>query len=463
MLAIMLLCSFFIQLSASESRAISAEDLLDGLGRRLHGEASLKCRSLSPAPTTHLITVIAPKDFIVIDGKASATSSDVCSTFQVYDPAGAIMRGGQFTPSLYKKGQRLETTSGVDIYRPSGGTRDVGIYGYKDRRVCLKLWPEAPGIEVAARQFFEAFAPSDDAVPLPNSAVLMLNNNVLLASEFIEGMQLREFLELRQSNPEHYVLDLASFQRLVMFCMLANPEDCRLENCLVRQKPDRSWEIVLIDNERSLGKEFVDGDVESRIHCVPFCFYDMLMQPLAPEIRASLHVTNRMQMLPRLQVILNEHRYHLELRTRLNEADKRKTILGIPLGEGFISNLTAKWRKFTSSIIFTEEPKETFAELLREVMPEVAAIYLDDPIRDNVLAQIMKVDAGRNSHGTPPSAYVTLQDYFFSDRLPSIGTLLRLFSGISREYGARFAPETVTELGGLMSILAGIGRSRFTI
>jgi hypothetical protein len=48
-------------------------------------------------------------------------------------------------------------------------------------------------------------------------------------------------------------------------------------------------------------------------------------------------------------------------------------------------------------------------------MPEIAEIYLSEPVHDNELQQIMTVDAGRNIEkaSTPASANVDLQNYYF--------------------------------------------------
>lgn len=231
------------------------------------------------------------------------------------------------------------------MYKASEGTRPVGIYNYKGRKSCLKLCPEAPGVEVATRRFYEAFISYED-VPIPRSQVILMNGQCFLASEFIDGRPLRSFLESRQSEPDQYVLETASFQRLVIFCMMINPEDCRLENCLVRKKPNGLYEIVLIDNERSLGKEFVYGEVATRVHCVLFCFYNMLLQPVDIQLHA-IEAGEDARL--RLSSIDDEHLYQLALCKQCRKGERR-TILGIPLGQEFVKNLNKKFDAITKII-----------------------------------------------------------------------------------------------------------------
>jgi hypothetical protein len=373
----------------------------------------------------------------------------------IVDPEYILMRDGDFKPSA------IDTVSkfGIEMHKANSGTRTVGICRANgNNKFCFKQWPEAPGIEMAARQFFEMFMPDGEDVPIPRSVTIAINGQVFLVSEFIEGVPLRDFLNLIKDDDPCHFFDELSFQRLILFCMITNPEDCRLENCLVRKKSNGNYEIVLIDNERSFGREIVQSGVETRVHCVPFCFYSMLNRPPVLEHTLCSTLVSHAKLRERLFKLLNEQKYQLALQESLKEKGK-PSILSLPLGEPFITNLAWKWSDITYKVIFE---KKNLAKIFGEVMPlQLTTLYLTDPESGkSALDRIMEVDTGRNSEsGTPASSWVSLPDYFFSKEPPTVDRLSGIFSEILQKYAQQFTAETIEEILSLIASLARQGQS----
>lgn len=104
----------------------------------------------------------------------------------------------------------------------------------------------------------------------------------------MEGESLDEIFKKVAQDPNygsHWIFNLERFQKLAIFSLLANPEDCRPQNCLVRKMKDSDeYEFVLIDNDRTFGKEFaayehpVKGTINTRVHCALFLFHEMIKQ-----------------------------------------------------------------------------------------------------------------------------------------------------------------------------------------
>lgn len=436
--------SCFTTLNASEGYLTSVGGFLEITGELLKGNYDYRA-------TTQLSIDDHPKDLIEVDlpdGKGGWRIQ------LVHDPDHILMRSYDvFDPP------REKIAGDIAMYRLAGGTRKVAaceIHG--EKRFCFKQWPEAPGIEMAARQFFEMFMPDGEDVPIPRSVTIAINGQVFLVSEFIEGVPLRDFLNLIKDDDPCHFFDELSFQRLILFCMITNPEDCRLENCLVRQKSNGNYEIVLIDNERSFGREIVQSGVETRVHCVPFCFYSMLNRPPVLEHTLCSTLVSHAKLRERLFKLLNEQKYQLALRESLKEKGK-PSILSLPLGEPFITNLAWKWSDITYKVIFE---KKNLAKIFGEVMPlQLTTLYLTDPESGkSALDRIMEVDTGRNSEsGTPASSWVSLPDYFFSKEPPPIDRLSGIFREILQKYAQQFTAETIEEILSLIASLARQGQS----
>ena len=358
MFIITILFSFFIILNASEDGVASVGGFLEIIGENLKGNYNHQ--------VTTLPVDLYEKDIIVTylsDGKGGKR----CQL--VHDPEHKLMKSyDEFDPP---QEERLAT--GISMRRLAGGTRKVAACSIDGiDRFCFKQWPEAPGAEIAVRQLYKTFI-SDEDVPMPRSQTIIINRQCFLVSEFIQGVPLRDFLEHRTKEPDRYSFDMASLQKLFIFCMLANFEDCRLENCLVRKKTNGLYEVVLIDTERGLGREFVkpkEGqDDGTRVHCVLFCFLEMLLQPVDVRLRGIDDEMARVELL----ALQNEHLYQLALRQHLHEEKEgKKIILGIHLGAEYAEDLNEKWRKIKALLSI----KKTLAEIFLYVMPDIASKYL---------------------------------------------------------------------------------------
>jgi len=382
-------------------------------------------------------------------------STGSIESVQVYDPDGLLINGQNFTPQD----------------KALSGTRTVGFYSINGkRRLCFKQWPEAPWTEGIIRVLYQKLFPSSPS--LPNSEVILMNGQVFLVSEYIEGDSLESFLKKAQESPADFILNLESFQKLVIFCMLINPEDCRLQNCLVRQVKDSGeYQIVIIDNERSCGPAFIEEiqcgraffdksllgrnlerkdqldkrfgiwKVGTRVHCALFCFYEMMSEHLQPnvleEIKDSISIIDtalakQFDEEDKYQKGLKEFIYPKYVSRITDGAGKtretigaefRETILGNNLGSWFLERIFYGWPRLVERI----QRGKSCVDIFIEVHPRLAELYAvqstitqkDVPnCIERVLERIQLIDAGRNGPKTPPSAWLPMRRYFRSSILP---------------------------------------------
>lgn len=428
MFLIFLLCSFFIELSASGTKAISVEDLIDGLDRGLKGNF-FECKSLSPVPTTNLITVLVPKNFIIIDGqREDETSGEVCSIFQVHDQRGIVMRGNTFTPTQHANASIL---SGIEMYRASGCTRAVAAYSHGDSKICFKHWPEAPRNDKTIYQMYRALFPhvAREDVPIPSSVVILMNRQVFSISEFMEGESLDDVLKKVESDPTQarkYKFNLQRFQRLAVLCVATVPEDCHSRNILVKPIRDSTeeYEFVLIDTERSLGRETTEeyahpdrGNISTGCHCFLLWFHEMLSQPLAEGIFSRLCDREAFS-----KTFMQESTYQLALSQRVSVDDRARSILCTPTDKIATRSMRLRCRILGELLSKDGGRSRSLADIFAETAPELNRRYgfkdyVASPTAEPEIITILRrikasKDHGRYSGPTPPSADVPLEYYF---------------------------------------------------
>jgi len=324
----------------------------------------------------------------------------------VYDPEQLLFKSKIFRPDFLSKGEELlNEHKGIKITRANGGTRVVGIYEYNGHKLCFKQWPEAPWIEKAAYLLYRGLFSSTPS--LPKSEVILINGQVFLVSKYIDGEPLEIFLEKAKNNSRDFILNEESFQRLVIFCLLTNPEDCRLQNCLVRQiENSQEYEIVLIDNERSFGRAFTDEilqedrKISTRVHCVLFCFYEMLQREIHPSVLSEITRSPIIDMLTKQFAAENEyHRNLANLGCTLEQTvgiQCRETILGVPLGSEFLERVSYSWPRIIASI----QVGKNLTSIFVEEHPEIAELYdlqtsaISHNMFEQVLERIKTIDKG---------------------------------------------------------------------
>lgn len=216
-MSLVFLLFVFLQIHASEVADISAEEFLRGLERRLlHNKEDFNISPSGKSCGENVITVHylnlgkydLPKLMSIFDsGKPQSIFSldflattqftfDVLSgrglvkTIKVNDPEGILMDGDDFLP-------KQRTVGRVAIEKASKGTREVGIYGWDEKKkLCLKRWPEISSAEIAAYSLFKSYYPTVNLedIPLPASEVILMNEQIFLVSRFMEGVHFDKIL-----------------------------------------------------------------------------------------------------------------------------------------------------------------------------------------------------------------------------------------------------------------------------
>lgn len=136
MFIIVLLCSFFIHVNASEV-VVSAEDFLASFARRFRGEVFEYRQSSSPVPTDNLITIHIRSftrgkyDLPTLVRLITSGSAELVSTIKVHDPHHALMHNDKFSLELYEPG-RTVSFGDIEMQRAGGSTRTVGMYKRKN-------------------------------------------------------------------------------------------------------------------------------------------------------------------------------------------------------------------------------------------------------------------------------------------------------------------------------------------
>jgi len=405
-----------------------------------------------PQPISQL--EIHDKDALITVYSKGARGS--ISVYKVYDPQVKVYdpqvpaydsEGRQIFNSQLMNGQEF-----VPQDKASGGTRVVGFYSIEgERRLCFKHNPEAPGHEIAVRLLYKSLFPEDRKdLPLPASEVILMNDQIFLVSEFIKGENQEQILKKVDSNSNYgdqWNFNLKKIQKLVLFCLLTNPEDCRPQNCIIRMKGNNEYEFILIDNERSLVEEFVEyddpqkGKVETRPHCFLFCFHELLTEPFDIE-------TNDL-ILDHLKKYEEEQLYQYVLYEECRKKGVKQAKLCLWYSEKFMRDTSEKLKKIR---LYTKNHKEEgcLANLFQEISPKLAEIYKipkevspdspghrpkkvhkEDTERvpckqavtinfSNILERIREIDRGRIASTAPPSAYAYPSINFCSPFMPDL-------------------------------------------
>ncbi len=422
MFFIVLLCSFFIQINASDI-VISVGEFFRGFPKRFTQEP-FEYKPLDHAPSKNLV-IVHLQNF---------AESEVVRTIIVDDPYKILMNGAIFPPE--EKWDTQTIPCGIEMRKASKSTRPVGIYSGKDWKVCLKKWPEVPIMETFAYEMYKAMFQNGDLpyqgeLPLPASEMIVMNDQVFLVSEYIEGESLYDIFNRVKKSPDAargYVFNLKRFQQLVIFCLAAAPEDFHPSNCIVRQiKGSNEYELVLIDYDRIFGKIVTDtfarsdgGIVSTRTHCVMFCFLRMLqervVESIFEEITLDIFASNIRKFVERVS---RACKYQERLAGIVKDADAKKTLLELPLGVNAIDDIAMRFNGLKDAAVRFRD--QSLANIIARVFPAIADIYkcheyvaTPEPMLVEVLRRIQEKDGRRYSGSTPPSAEAPLPVYFGS-------------------------------------------------
>ena len=343
--------------------------------------------------------------------------------YQVYDPHHELMNDQEFSPRE----------------KARGGTRIVGFYSINGkRRLCVKQWPEAPGHDIAVYHLYKTLFPEDDGdLPLPVSETIIMNGQVFLVSEFIDGETLEQVFEKVEKDTTYgrkWVFNPEKFQKLVIFSFFINPEDGRSQNYLIKKiKDSDEYQFILIDNERSLGEEHAEydhpkmGKITTRVHCGLLCFYENFNEKVSQQLLQKFEVKSSL-LKPWILKCRTENQYQRKLQEQLREEDYKKSRLGVNYSPKLIKGIAEKLRivKKTCSL-----EKEIFAKIFWQMNPRLAhtyqiplgeAMFMPGDINPISLAhvRILSIDGGRAGTATPPSSYVPIEKYLGSADLPVI-------------------------------------------
>lgn len=421
-----MLYASFIQISPSVPPVISVIDFLEGMHCRLHGKA-YEYTYLQPAPTENLITA---------NFRTSLESEEV-KTFLIYDPSTLLMQDDTFTPCQWEECE----DGAIKMFKAENSSHTVTRYEWNGHKLYFKHWPEAPAIEFVAHHLYKAIFPSQEHPPLPASATILLNGQMFLVLQSMEGESLHRIARKIERTPDlsrQYKFNLAKYQRIAIYCYLAFPEDCRPHNCIIRITESEEYEIILIDNERSFGhlasagySHETLGTISTRTHCVVFCFHKLLSMPLEADVfeelisdQSARHMT---LFISKLRV---GDKYIKTLNTMVAEKHIEKATMHHPGLEAVGSIFS---RHAALKDIARQNRTSTLAQLFTRVLPTLAGIYefntLPTPEElksDNQLSPalklVRKIDARRFSGVTPPSAYVLLLIYFHQPDLSSLNS-----------------------------------------
>lgn len=507
MFIVILLCSFFTQINASDEMVVSVEEFLSHVDRVFKGQR-YKLTPLHPRPREDLVTIHLPKlhqstiellaldDFELMCAQLTTGEGEgLVRVLQVYDPHHILMHHDKFSPILSEsEDEGMAFCNDIAVCIPPGGTRQVRIYSHKDGKVCFKRKPEAPGIEKITYNVFRMLFPlvPPEEAPLPKTITILMNKQPFLVSQFMEGESFAKILRYLELNPDHVskrVFNLDKFQRLTVFCAVTAPEDFRTQNCLLRTIADSDeCEFALFDTERSCGQERTEdyrhpvrGKIHTRCHCVLLNFHEMLAYPLTERVIAELASAKQaiLEYLKEfeknfaaasqksliLKTLVVEGIYHGELTRIMQGARETKVILGMPLSIVSLCGMTSR----LSPLLSLTEPvyrSKSLASLISQVSPELSAIYgLNQPIlapatpvvdlRD-ILKRTQETDGGRCADTTPPSADVPLELYFGP---LNMSVKMQLLMNLSSIIQGRFNDDSidVTEkMKMLMGMLFGI-------
>jgi len=356
----------------------------------------------------------------------------------------------------------------VLVDKAGGGTRAVGFYSIDEKRcLCFKQWPEAPAYEIAIHKLYRALFPEDEGnFPLPASQVIVMNNQVFSVSEFMEGETLEHILKAVGTNPNYgnqWNFNLEKFQKLVIFSLLTNPEDCRPQNCLIKKiRESEEYQFILIDNERNLGQESAEfndpekGRIATRVHCALFCFDQLIMSKIDRNFLARQRFTSITAIHRWIKECQSENQYQARLQQHF-ESEKivlGNTIFGVYHDERFIWGL---FEKLHTMMAACAEEERSLAEIFWLTSPYLAEVYqISKDTQDisqgthllpNALHRILSIDGGRAGSVAPPSAYIPLGVYLGSTEALSKEETFALLRRIREVYGMELDPRVAAEFG----------------
>ena len=198
------------------------------------------------------LKVVVPK------GKSSKAE------FLVDDFECQLFQNGVFAPKINNK---------INVPNGENGERLVGIF--KEQGICLKQWPEMPKLELAFNAFANILFPGSDLTP--KAAIILINDQVFLATTFIEGKVLSHYFRSEAETLPH-LQEIPIFQ-LILTSIMTMPEDGRPQNYIL----SRENKIIAIDNDRNLADGVVrkfykdkDGNIVlMRCHSALFVLDEM--------------------------------------------------------------------------------------------------------------------------------------------------------------------------------------------
>lgn len=473
----MLLCSFFIQLRASDRDDISVAGFIGSFTGRFCG-APFALPPLS-APSENIVTIHSRR---ISRSLGSISLSTLCEqlqgggseglvrTFNVHDPDHILMHDGVFCPVSRKTGEVLRFDNGVSVQRVSSDrcTREVVIYEYEGRKVCIKRWPEAPGIEITAYQIYQSiFQESDADIPLPAAEMILIDGQVFLVLNFMDGEPFSDVL-LETTAPRR-VFNLEKFQKLALFSLLVMPNDAGARNLLLKKIPDSNeWFFQSIDNERGFLEPFTGdfdhptkGIIRTSCHSDVLFFYEMLAHPLTESVLRTV-MTSKSNILSTWQRIIEENRYQLALKHQTIESD---TILGIAVNEDAIISMLARVNTFIRLMSIDAGRARSLASIFGEVCPELAVIYripTDMPVPvsleatdlNDVLKRIYDVEPGRAPGAiAPASTYFPVYNGSTNITLPMVHRILTWVRGHCDTLSERERTDTDIAIGAIQATM----------
>jgi len=335
--------------------------------------------------------------------------------YRVYDPSHMLMNGQDFVPSD----------------RASGGTRIVGFYSIDGRRrLCFKQHPEAPANDIATYKLYNMIFPEEtEECPIPIAETILINDQVFLVSEFIEGETLDQVLKKVEADPSYgsdWIFDHSQIQKSALFSSFINPEDGRTQNYLFSPVPGNTKiRIYLLDHDRSLGSADAEynhpemGKLKTRVHCALLCFHELLQGTISQEIISRISENFSAGIGSWAAECHEESLYQRELK-KLIPKHSLKSILGTVYNEELISSIFLKIKKIRNACINAEE---SFIKVFCSANPELSTIYkisannaaMNTPTKKNILQlaliRIHSIDGGRAGLITPPSSYIPIESY----------------------------------------------------
>lgn len=423
---------------------ISVADFLGGMAEALINSKCLTRFVPTPLQTTSSIN----RGDLVTVHMQSPDPTELIRTVVVHDPEGVLRVGGEF--SLERWFETIHTTT-VKMTKASGCTRNVAMCEllsgkYKGLMVCLKQWPEAPGIDIL-QHIMACSSLYPDQSPFPASGIILIEGEVFLVSEFIHGIRFDVLLKEINADPSRasrYKFNRDRLQRAILHCLITSPEDCRPQNLIVRQIPGtEEVEFVFIDFDRSLGKPFTAlhhhptrGEVSTRVHCALFCFHEVLAESIHDQAYYDylIHLKFVEPTLRCISMAANSDRFQMALhRHVLCDTPRMKTLLGVPRSNHEV--VTGMSRRIGRMVEALRSNRNiTIAALITQVEPAIAHTYKlnePDPAEFCTMPELLRVsrriiaiDGNRFSTGpTPCSADVPLEVYL---GIPATGCGSRL-------------------------------------